>query len=49
VSTPVAWREVTARLSPARWTLHNLGDRLKRLKADPWSGFGAVRQRLPGT
>ncbi|CAL8971475.1 Multifunctional non-homologous end joining protein LigD [Rhodoplanes sp. P11] len=49
VSTPVAWREVTARLSPARWTLLNLGDRLKRLKADPWSGFGAVRQRLPGT
>ncbi|MDC7785445.1 DNA ligase D [Rhodoplanes sp. TEM] len=48
VSTPVAWNEVTAKLSPARWTVLNLMDRLKRLKADPWAGIAAVRQRLPG-
>ncbi|WP_210208233.1 non-homologous end-joining DNA ligase, partial [Rhodoplanes roseus] len=48
VSTPVAWSEVTAKLSPARWTVLNLQDRLKRLKADPWAEIGKVKQKLPG-
>ncbi|RAI33350.1 DNA ligase D [Rhodoplanes elegans] len=48
VSTPVAWSEVTAKLSPARWTVLNLMDRLKRLKADPWAEIGKVKQTLPG-
>ncbi|WP_367141957.1 hypothetical protein [Rhodoplanes sp.] len=49
VSTSVAWSEVPAKLSPARWTVLNLTDRLERLQADPWAEIGTVRQRNPGT
>ncbi|NVO14412.1 MAG: hypothetical protein HXX10_10280 [Rhodoplanes sp.] len=49
MSTSVAWSEVPAKLSPARWTVLNLTDRLERLQADPWAEIGTVRQRNPGT
>ncbi|EJW10480.1 ATP-dependent DNA ligase clustered with Ku protein, LigD [Rhodovulum sp. PH10] len=47
VSTPVSWREATTKLSPAKWTILNLDERLKRLKADPWAEIASVRQTLP--
>ena len=47
VATPVAWREVTARLDPAAYTVLTVPARIARLKADPWSGFAATVQRLP--
>ena len=47
VATPVSWDEVTPRLNPAEFTLHTVPDRLAKLRADPWDGFEALRQRLP--
>jgi bifunctional non-homologous end joining protein LigD len=35
VSTPLAWREVTARLDPGKFTLEAMLKRLKRQKQDP--------------
>ena len=49
VSTPVDWSELTAKLSPDRYTLLNLPSRLARLKSDPWAEMGQVRQQLPRT
>jgi bifunctional non-homologous end joining protein LigD len=47
VATPLAWREVTAKLDPAAHTLLTVPDRLAKLKSDPWEGFDALRQHLP--
>ena len=47
VATPVAWREVTAKLDPASFTVATVPQRLGRLKADPWAGFAAAAVALP--
>jgi bifunctional non-homologous end joining protein LigD len=47
VATPLAWREVTARLDPAAFTLHAVPARLAKLKQDPWAGFDDARRKLP--
>jgi bifunctional non-homologous end joining protein LigD len=47
VATPLAWKEVTARLDPAAFTVQSVPGRLARLKADPWEGFTTLRQQLP--
>ncbi len=47
VATPVAWREVTAKLDPAAFTVLTVPNRLARLKADPWDGFAAAARPLP--
>ena len=47
VSTPIDWRELTPKMSPDRFTVLNIRDRLKRLRADPWADMGKVRQTLP--
>jgi bifunctional non-homologous end joining protein LigD len=47
VATPLAWREVTAKLDPAAYTLRTVPDRLAKLKTDPWEGFAATAQSLP--
>jgi bifunctional non-homologous end joining protein LigD len=46
VSTPVSWDELGPALSPARYTVDNIGKRLAALRTDPWSGFFANPQRL---
>ncbi len=49
VATPVTWKEVTAKLDPASFTLLTIPKRLAKLKADPWEGFAAAAQPIPGT
>jgi bifunctional non-homologous end joining protein LigD len=47
VATPLAWREVTAKLDPASFTLASVPQRLARQKRDPWAGFAAAARALP--
>lgn len=46
VSTPVHWREVTAKLQPRQFDLRSLPRRLARQRKDPWEGFLEVRPDL---
>ena len=39
ISTPVRWDELGPELTPARFTVENIGRRLAALKSDPWEGF----------
>ena len=48
VSTPVKWAELGPDLRADAFTVRNLRDRLRRLKRDPWQGFGDVRQGISG-
>ena len=47
VATPLAWKEVTARLDPTKFNLKTIPGRLAKLRADPWEEFDASRRRLP--
>ncbi len=47
VAVPVAWREVTAKLDPAAFTIATVPARLAKLKADPWAGFDAAAAAIP--
>jgi bifunctional non-homologous end joining protein LigD len=47
VSTPVAWEQLTPRLSPARFRVKSLPARWKRQPADPWAGYWNCDQRFP--
>lgn len=47
VSTPLAWREVTRRLDPRRFTLRTVPRRLEKAKDDPVAGVLAARPDLP--
>ena len=38
VSTPLDWKEVKAGLDPTKFTIHTIGDRLKK-KGDLWAGL----------
>ena len=46
VSTPLFWRELTPKLSPADYTMKTLPKRLKSQKTDPWADFFEVRQGI---
>lgn len=46
LSVPLAWDELSPRLTPQRFTVTTLERRLRRLGADPWRRYGRVRQRL---
>jgi bifunctional non-homologous end joining protein LigD len=48
VSTPLAWREVTNRLDPRRFTIATLPRRLARQREDPLRGVLAAVPDLPG-
>jgi bifunctional non-homologous end joining protein LigD len=47
VATPLAWREVTAKLDPAAFTIATVPQRLAKQKRDPWAGFDQTDQHLP--
>jgi bifunctional non-homologous end joining protein LigD len=48
VSTPIRWQELTRTMSPDRYRIDNLRQRLAALKSDPWPNFFHLRQELPG-
>ena len=48
VSVPLAWEELSEGLRADHFNVDNLRERLDFLKGDPWDGFFALRQRLPG-
>jgi bifunctional non-homologous end joining protein LigD len=47
VATPLAWREVTAKLDPAAFTLATVPKRLARQTRDPWDSFTEEARPLP--
>jgi bifunctional non-homologous end joining protein LigD len=47
VATPIGWEELDARLTPDRFNVRNLGNRLAKLVADPWDGFFDLKQSIP--
>jgi bifunctional non-homologous end joining protein LigD len=47
VSTPLSWDELGPDVRGAHFRVDNLPARLAHLKADPWSGFFKIKQRLP--
>lgn len=47
VSTPLAWEELSESLRADHFKIDNLRQRLAVLKADPWTDFFSIRQRLP--
>jgi bifunctional non-homologous end joining protein LigD len=46
VSTPVSWDELGPAVTPARFTVENIGRRLAALKSDPWEGFFSRSQNI---
>ena len=47
VATPLAWDEVSARLTASVFTVQTVPTRVAKLPTDPWQGFGTLKQRLP--
>ena len=47
VSTPVSWAELTPRLTPERFTISTVPDRLGL--ADPWARMERVTQTITGS
>lgn len=48
VAVPLDWTEVRTLRTAGMFTVANLSKRLAHLSADPWDGFFAIRQSLPG-
>ncbi len=49
VATPLAWEELSSKdLSPRRWTLRDVPDRLSE-RGDPWAGIGSAAAALPAS
>jgi bifunctional non-homologous end joining protein LigD len=46
VSTPVSWDELGPEVTPARFTVENIGRRLAALKSDPWEDFFSRPQNI---
>jgi bifunctional non-homologous end joining protein LigD len=46
VSMPLTWRELTAALDPAAYTIHTVPKRLAKLKKDPWADYWQLKQKL---
>jgi bifunctional non-homologous end joining protein LigD len=46
VSVPIGWDELDATTSGDQWNIGNLLERLDALKADPWTGYAKIRQRI---
>lgn len=46
ISTPIHWDELTTNIKDTTYTIKTLGDRLKKLKRDPWKDFFKIDQSL---
>jgi bifunctional non-homologous end joining protein LigD len=46
ISTPVSWDELGPAVTPARFTVENIGRRLAALKSDPWEDFFSRPQNI---
>ena len=46
VSAPITWEELQRGVKADQFHVGNIRARLESLKADPWKGYGAVRQRI---
>jgi bifunctional non-homologous end joining protein LigD len=46
VSTPITWEELARGVAPDQFHVGNIRERLASLAADPWKGYGTVRQRI---
>ena len=49
VSVPLSWDELSEKIPPNYFNIHNLPPRLKRLKKDPWARIDSVKQAADGT
>src|SRR5207253_1228593 len=49
VAVPVSWQELGTLKAGNAFTVQNIGQRLSRLRQDPWQGMGKIKQGLPGT
>jgi bifunctional non-homologous end joining protein LigD len=47
VSVPLAWDELSPRITADHFTIANLPSRLAGLTADPWAAYWTTRQKLP--
>ncbi len=47
VATPLRWEELSRVRGPQQFAYTDIRRRLARLDADPWEGFGTLRQALP--
>jgi bifunctional non-homologous end joining protein LigD len=46
VAVPLAWNELSTRITPDMYNIENLPKRLDKLSADPWDGFFSARQSI---
>jgi bifunctional non-homologous end joining protein LigD len=46
VSVPIAWDELSARLTSDHFTIRNLPARLKKLRRDPWADLPKTKQSI---
>jgi len=48
VSVPVTWRELGALEAANQWDIHNVFERLKKQRTDPWKDYWGTKQTLKG-
>jgi bifunctional non-homologous end joining protein LigD len=46
VSVPITWDELSPRLKSDQFNVHNLADRLAKLKRDPWAEIKTTKQSI---
>jgi bifunctional non-homologous end joining protein LigD len=46
VSVPIAWSELEGLKGAAQWNIFSVHERLEKLAADPWKGYGKTRQTI---
>jgi bifunctional non-homologous end joining protein LigD len=46
VATPLAWDELSPKISANQFTIRNVTQRLERLARDPWANMGRVKQSI---
>ena len=46
VSTPLFWKELTPKLTPADYNMNTIAKRLRNQKSDPWADYFDIKQSL---